>query len=92
MEDPSVLWPEEISPFEKVAVLRAAAQPGWTEERVAEINEQLRFSPWTGLQAHRPLGAINRARGPAYAMSSRFRERANGCPIHEPRLSRVAPT
>ena len=92
VEDPSVLWPEEISPFEKVAVLRAAAQPGWTEERVAEINEQLRFSPWTGLQAHRPLGAINRARGPAYAMSSRFRERANGCPIHEPRLSRVAPT
>ena len=48
------------------------------------VDEAMRFSVWTGLAAHRPLGNINRARNEPYRHSARFRERFNGCPIHEP--------
>ena len=44
----------------------------------------MRFAVWTGLTAHQPLGNINRARNEPYRHSARFRERFNGCPIHEP--------
>ena len=39
---------------------------------------------WTGIEAHRPLGAINRARQEPYRVSSQFRADFNRCPIHEP--------
>ncbi|WP_435170384.1 catalase family protein [Falsirhodobacter sp. 1013] len=84
VEDPTVLWGEEISPFRSVAILRAAPQPGWSEARAAIVDETLRFSVWTGLEAHRPLGSVNRVRRATYEMSSGFRARTNGCPIHEP--------
>lgn len=85
VEDPTVPWDEEMSPFETVAVLRAAPQPGWTRDRAAVVDETMRFSVWTGLAAHRPLGAINRARRPTYEMSAAYRAEVNRCPIHEPR-------
>ena len=44
-----------------------------------------RFSPWSGIAAHEPLGNINRARKSVYRLSAEFRERFNGCPIHQPR-------
>ena len=44
----------------------------------------MRFSIWTGLAAHRPLGNINRARNAPYKHSAGFRQRFNKCPIHEP--------
>jgi len=84
IEDPSVPWDEEISPFIPVARLRALAQPGWTEDAAGLVDDHMRFSVWTGLQAHRPLGAVNRARREPYRMSAAFRSDFNGCPIHEP--------
>ncbi|GJE34419.1 hypothetical protein LDDCCGHA_4630 [Methylobacterium oxalidis] len=44
----------------------------------------MRFSVFTGLAAHRPLGNINRARKAPYRHSPTFRQRFDGCPIHEP--------
>lgn len=84
VEDPSVLWDEEISPFVTVARLHALAQPGWSEDAAELVDDHMRFSVWTGLQAHRPLGAVNRARREPYRMSADFRAGFNGCPIHEP--------
>jgi hypothetical protein len=43
------------------------------------------FSPWRGLAAHRPLGALNRVRKPAYAASARYRAQANGQVLRDPR-------
>lgn len=85
VEDPTVLWDEEAAPFRSVARLRASPQPGWSEARSAIVDETLRFSVWTGLEAHRPLGSVNRVRRATYEMSSNFRARTNGCPIHEPK-------
>lgn len=84
VEDPSVLWDESLSPFVTVARLHVLAQTGWSEDAAELVDEHMRFSVWTGVQAHRPLGAINRARREPYRMSSDFRSEFNGCPIHEP--------
>ena len=84
IEDASVEWSEDVSPFTTVASIDAPVQDAWLPTKVDEVNEHLRFSVWTGLEAHRPLGNINRARKETYAQSSSYRERANGCPIHEP--------
>ncbi len=84
IEDPTVEWVEEISPFQRVAVLRVPAQDSWDAGQVREIDEETRFSIWTGLAAHRPLGNINRARNETYRHSADFRARVNGCPYHEP--------
>lgn len=84
VEDASVVWDEGDSPFQVVARLHAAPQPGWSEARAAVVDETMRFSVWTGLAAHQPVGAINRVRQQTYDMSARFRASFNRCPIHEP--------
>jgi len=83
VEDPTVLWDEELSPFLPVAVLEAEPQASW-ELGVSERQEDaLSFSPWHGLAAHQPLGAVNRARRDAYEFSADYRSRTNGCPMHQ---------
>ena len=84
VEDPTVAWDEEESPFQRVATLRVRPQDSWETGRVDAVDEHMRFSVWTGLAAHRPLGNINRARNAPYRHSAEFRQRFNGCPIHEP--------
>jgi hypothetical protein len=76
-----VLW---TSPFVRVGTIRAAAQDSWSDAHVQQINEETRFSVWTGIAAHQPLGNINRARRDTYRHSADFRARVNGCPYHEP--------
>ena len=85
IEDATVLWSEDDSPFVTVARITAAAQTGWSEARAKIVDETMRFSPWTGLAAHQPLGAVNRSRKESYDASARHRAGINGCPFHEPR-------
>jgi hypothetical protein len=84
IEDPTVEWTEDEAPFARVATLRVRPQDSWAPDRVAAVDERMRFSVWTGLAAHRPLGNVNRARRAPYEHSAGFRQRFNGCPIHEP--------
>ncbi len=84
VEDPTVEWKAEEAPWVEVATIHAEPQDSWSPDRVQEVDEGMRFSIWTGLAAHRPLGNINRARNETYRRSAAFRERFNGCPIHEP--------
>ena len=84
IEDPTVEWSEDASPFETVAKISVKAQDGWEGARIRKIDEAMRFGVWTGLEAHRPLGGINRARREPYERSAAHRGRVNGCPIHEP--------
>jgi hypothetical protein len=73
VEDASIIWSEIESPYQTIATLTAAAQDPWTIEKIRAFDQSLSFSPWNGLAAHRPLGAINRARRPAYPMSAALR-------------------
>jgi hypothetical protein len=84
IENARVQWDEAESPFLTVATLHVPRQRAWSPDRARRFDDETRFSIWTGLEAHRPMGAINRARRPAYVESSDFRSRFNRCPIHEP--------
>ena len=87
IEDASVAWPEDASPYVPVARLAVGPQDTWSTDGVAAIDEGMAFSPWHGLAAHRPLGGVNRARNTTYTSSVEFRSQHNGCPIHEPKSS-----
>ena len=89
VEDPTVQWQEEDSPFQTVATIHVGRQDSWEDGQVRKVNEEMRFSPWTGLAAHRPLGNINRARKAPYEHSAEYRARFNRCPIHEPAQAEV---
>jgi hypothetical protein len=84
VEDPTVLWPEDLSPFIKVATLRIPQQVFDTEAR-ALFAEHLSFTPWHALPEHRPLGGINRARRVVYDTVSRLRHDSNHAARVEPK-------
>lgn len=84
VEDPTVQWPEETSPFLRVGTIHAVPQDGWNPALVREVDEEMRFSVWTGLAAHQPIGSINRARKVPYQVAAAYRAQANRCPLHEP--------
>lgn len=84
IEDASVVWPENESPFVTVARIVAKSQPAWSPARSTAVDDGLSFSPWHGLVAHRPLGSVMRARKMSYDMSKRFRAEHNHVAIAEP--------
>lgn len=84
IEDPTVEWSEAKSPFVKVATLRIPAQTFDTPEQNAAC-ENLSYTPWHSLDAHRPLGGINRARKAVYRAISVLRHGRNGAEVSEPR-------
>ncbi|HEX4481327.1 MAG TPA: catalase family protein, partial [Rudaea sp.] len=84
IEDASVVWPDDESPFRSIAQLRIAPQNAWSPERSKAVDDGMSFNPWHCLAAHRPLGAIMRARRAAYAASVEHRFALNRCPYHQP--------
>ena len=82
VEDPTVLWDEAASPFVTVATFTAAPQASWRNGVSQSEEDLLSYSPWHGLAAHQPLGAINRARREVYDYSADFRAGVNQCPVH----------
>jgi hypothetical protein len=84
LEDASVVWPEELSPFIPVARIRVPRQQAWSDARSKVVDDGMSFSPWHGLAAHRPLGSVMRVRKAAYVMSARFRSEHNARSTAEP--------
>ena len=83
VEDASVAWPEDASPFVAVARVTVAPQAAWSAAAIAAIDEGLSFSPWHGLVAHQPLGGVNRARRGVYVALAGERGARLGCPFVE---------
>jgi hypothetical protein len=84
LEDPSVVWDEELSPFRRVASLRIPEQ---SFDSAAQMTfcENLSFTPWHSLLEHRPLGGLNRARKVVYQALSKLRHQRNDAPRQEPK-------
>jgi hypothetical protein len=85
IEDASVVWPEELSPYMAVARLTVPQQNSWSQARADAIDDRASFNPWHGTVDHRPLGSIMRARRAAYAASAKFRAEHNSVSVQEPR-------
>lgn len=83
VEDPSVEWREEDSPFVTVARLLLPAQTFDTPAQHA-FCENLSFNPWRALPEHRPLGGISRARRVIYEALAEFRRARNAASRAEP--------
>lgn len=84
IEDASVVWPEELSPYVAVAHIAAKPQTAWSDARSATVDDGMSFSPWHGIEAHRPIGSIMRVRKMAYEMSAKFRAEHNRVSMVEP--------
>jgi hypothetical protein len=84
IEDASVDWPEELTPFQPLGKIVIPPQSADTPARRAYAQDVLSFSPWRCLRNHQPLGSIMRLRKDAYRMSANLRHEANHRPRVEP--------
>lgn len=76
IEDTSIEWRESDAPFETVARIRIPAQDFDTPAQNLQC-DNLSFNPWFGLEAHRPIGGINRLRKAVYEAVSDYRHARN---------------
>jgi hypothetical protein len=72
IEDASVEWKREDSPYLPVARIRIPRQSVDDAARSAAC-ERSAFNPWHCLAEHRPLGSMNRARREIYPAMAAFR-------------------
>lgn len=84
VEDVTVRWPENLSPFVTVAKLRLPKQDIGGNDNL-EIMDRTSMSPWRVTEEHRPLGNIMRSRKEVYRQSSILRHQANHQPRKEPK-------
>ncbi|MFC6067500.1 catalase family protein [Streptomyces ochraceiscleroticus] len=84
VEDTTVEWPEQLSPFVTVARLRLPRQDISGQDNLEKM-DALSFTPWRVTAEHAPLGNIMRARKEVYRQSSIERHKLNQQPRKEPR-------
>ena len=83
VEDSMTEWDEKAAPFYQVATIHIPKQNFDTPEQ-NKLCENLSFTPWHALPAHKPLGAVNRMRKIIYENISRVRHDMNSAPRQEP--------
>jgi hypothetical protein len=83
VEDPTITWDETAAPFAPVACITIPPQDFDSLGQHA-FCENLSFTPWHCLDAHRPLGGINRVRRVVYEHISHLRHELNDVPRREP--------
>lgn len=76
IEDTSIEWREQDAPFETVARITLPPQDFDTPAQNLQC-DNLSFNPWFGLEAHRPIGGINRLRKAVYEAVSDYRHSRN---------------
>ncbi|WP_323845523.1 catalase family protein [Microbulbifer magnicolonia] len=83
IDDASVIWSEQDSPFIPVARINIPPQ-SFDSEAQQQFCENLSMNPWHGVDDWRPLGSLNKARRLVYHAVSEFRHRENGAAASEP--------
>lgn len=78
IEDASVVWPEARTPFLELGRLTLPRQEVLSPRgrEIEGLVERLSFDPWHAVEELRPLGAMMRARSPAYRESVLERQAA----------------
>ncbi|HSI28927.1 MAG: catalase family protein [Methylophilus sp.] len=84
IEDSSIVWSEDVSPYLPVARIVAKPQIAWSPYRSKVVDNGMMFSPWQGIKSHRPLGSVMRLRKITYEMSKQANAMSNGNTIPEP--------
>lgn len=76
VEDSRIPWDQRKSAFVPVATIVVPVQE-FSSAGQMRFCEDLSFTPWHSLPAHRPLGNINRTRKAVYEAVSAFRHESN---------------
>jgi hypothetical protein len=76
VEDVTVEWPEQLSPFVTVAKLRFPQQDISGDDNLEKM-DALSFTPWRVTAEHAPLGNIMRVRKEVYRHASILRHKLN---------------
>lgn len=76
IEDTSIEWREQDSPYETVARITLPAQD-FDTPALNLACDNLSFNPWFGIEPHRPIGGINRLRKAVYEAVSDYRHSQN---------------
>jgi catalase len=84
LEDLTVEWSEEESPFRPVGRITLMPQVIETPARDA-FCEGTAFNPWNAPETHAPLGSMNEVRRLVYDKISAFRRQRNGVPAIDAR-------
>jgi len=84
VEDASVDWPQDQSPYQVLGKIVLPAQDAFSPARRVFADDVLSFNPFHCLPEHLPLGSINRVRIKAYAASTNYRHAMNAQPKVEP--------
>lgn len=77
VEDASVQWPEDKSPYQPIAKLVFFPQKTFSPQRRVYADDVLSFNPFHCIPEHQPLGNIMRVRKLAYETSSKYRHLMN---------------
>ncbi|MEQ8313307.1 MAG: catalase family protein [Gammaproteobacteria bacterium] len=82
VEDATIVWSQDKSPFVKVATIEIPAldnpiQGDFDTPERNEACENLSFNPWHSLEDHRPVGVFNRVRKALYDEIAKYRFASN---------------
>ncbi|MGK7889830.1 MAG: hypothetical protein AB4042_10880 [Leptolyngbyaceae cyanobacterium] len=83
IDNVTVAWDETEAPFFTVGRLTVKSQT-MDSEAQQTFAENIQFSPWNGLIAHRPIGALNRLRRMVYPLVADYRHRNRQVEYQEP--------
>lgn len=66
VENAALVWPESTAPWFELATVTFPKQDSFSEARLEWWEDHIALTPFNGLEAHRPLGSINRLRKRVY--------------------------
>jgi choline dehydrogenase-like flavoprotein len=77
VENTLIAWNDRVAIWQSAATIDIYPQ-NFSSQAQQDFCERLTFNPWHGLQAHRPVGGINRARRDVMQALQEVRLKANG--------------
>lgn len=83
IDDATVVWSEEKSPFIAIAKVNIPPQTITSSEQ-QQFCENLSFNPWNGVGQWQPLGSLNKARRVVYHHVSQYRHKMNDAQTIQP--------
>lgn len=83
VDDATVIWREEDSPFVPIATINIPPQT-FTSEAQQMFCEDLSMNPWHGVGDWQPIGSLNRSRRLVYHAVSQFRHQQNNASVSQP--------
>ena len=83
IENTSIDWPEKLSPFTKIAIIRIPRQDISSPVNL-DIADRISISPWRTRNDHVPIGEIMTVRRDVYRRSAEVRRQINQQPQREP--------